>query len=229
MTTARPNDHLAPGAPGGDRKSKRDTIVEAAARLIRTEGVHAASISGLIKESAASAGTIYHHFANKEALLDAMVDRVYAEITLPLATGDWRHELRTRSFSVREVLHRHPWALPFLESRRTPGPANMAYHDANIGCMRAAGFTAAQASQAYSVLDAFVYGFLLQELSLPFESGTEAVAMVTDEPFGDLLADYPHMAWFVSEVILQPGYSYDREFEPGLDLVIDGIAKAVSG
>ena len=211
------------------RKLTPESVVNAALAMADHRGIVALTMRGLAKQLGVEAMSLYHHFANKEALLDAMVDRVYAEITLPLATGDWRHELRTRSLSVREVLHRHPWALPFLESRRTPGPANMAYHDANIGCMRAAGFTAAQASQAYSVLDAFVYGFLLQELSLPFESGTEAVAMVTDEPFGDLLADYPHMAWFVSEVILQPGYSYEREFEPGLDLVIDGIAKAVSG
>ena len=104
-----------------------------------------------------------------------------------------------------------------------PGPANLAYHEANIACLRAAGFTPKQVAHAYAIVDAFVYGFVLQEATLPFESGDEAAAMIEQDAFGEALASYPNMVWFTQEVILVSGYSFTREFEPGLDLVLDGI------
>lgn len=205
-------------------KLSPDAVVTSAVELADARGIEALTMRGLARQLGVEAMSLYHHFASKDALLDAMVDRVYGEIVLPSATGDWREELRRRSVSVREVLHRHPWALPLMESRRAPGAANLAYHDANIACLRAAGFTPAQVAHAYAVLDAFVYGFALQEATLPFDSGEEAAAMIREGGFGPALTAYPSMVWFAEEVILAPGYSFAREFEAGLDLVLDGIA-----
>lgn len=201
-----------------------DSVVGAALAVADKQGIEGLTMRGLAGELGVGAMSLYHHFSGKEALLDAMVDRVYGEIQLPAATGDWREELRRRSVSVRSVLRRHPWALPLMESRRAPGPATLAYHDANIACLRAAGFAPSHVAHAYAVLDAFVYGFVLQESTLPFDSGPEAAAMISEEPFGAALDAWPNMAWFAQQVVLAPGYAFDREFEPGLDLVLDGIA-----
>ena len=210
------------------RKLTPQAVVTTALALADRHGLEALTMRGLARELGVEAMSLYHHFASKDALLDAMVDRVYAAILLPEASGQWRAELRRRSVSVREVLHAHPWALPLMESRRAPGPANLAYHEANIACLRAAGFTPEQVAHAYAIVDAFVYGFALQEATLPFESGDEAAAMIREGGFGEGLADQPHMVWFTEQVILEPGYSFAREFEPGLDLVLDGIQSRLS-
>ena len=210
------------------RKLTPQAVVTTALALADRHGLEALTMRGLAKELGVEAMSLYHHFAGKDALLDAMVDRVYAAILLPEASGQWRAELRRRSVSVRQVLHAHPWALPLMESRRAPGPANLAYHEANIACLRAAGFTPEQVAHAYAIVDAFVYGFVLQEATLPFESGDEAAAMIEQDAFGEALASYPNMVWFTQEVILGPGYSFTREFEPGLDLVLDGIQSRLS-
>ena len=210
------------------RKLTPQAVVTTALALADRHGLEALTMRGLARELGVEAMSLYHHFAGKDALLDAMVDRVYAAILLPEASGQWRAELRRRSVSVRQVLHAHPWALPLMESRRAPGPANLAYHEANIACLRAAGFTPEQVAHAYAIVDAFVYGFVLQEATLPFESGDEAAAMIEQDAFGEALASYPNMVWFTQEVILGPGYSFTREFEPGLDLVLEGIQSRLS-
>ena len=205
-------------------KLTREAVVAAAVALADADGIDGLTMRSLARHLGVEAMSLYHHVANKDALLDAMVDVVYGEVTLPLAGRPWRAELRRRSESVRDTLLRHPWALPLMESRRAPGAANLAYHDANIACLRSAGFTPAQVAHAYAVLDAFTYGFVLQALTLPFDSGDEAATMIREGGFGSEVAAYPNMVWFAQEVILAPGYSFDREFAPGLELVLDGIA-----
>ena len=76
--------------------------------------------------------------------------------------------MRQRAISAREVLARHPWAIGLMESRTAPGPATLRHHDAVIGCLREAGFSIAMAAHAFSALDSYIYGFALQQASLPF-------------------------------------------------------------
>ena len=205
------------------RKLTLQAVVDGAVAMADRDGIAKLTMRALARELGVEAMSIYHHVDGKEGLLDAMVDRVYAEIDPPAPDRDWRQEMRRRSASVRAALHRHPWALPLMESRRAPGPASLAYHDANIACLRAAGMSPAEVAQAYAVIDAFVYGFVLQELMLPFDSGEQAAEMVSGEPYGPVLGDYPHMVWFAQEVVMAPGYSFEREFAPGLDLVLAGL------
>ncbi len=202
----------------------RAVVIETAVAMADAHGLDGVTMRSLAGQLGVEAMSLYHHVPGKEALLDGMVDLVYGEIELPAADGQWRTGLRRRSESVRAVLRRHPWALPLMESRHTPGPANLAYHEANIACLRAAGFTPAEVAHAYAIVDAFVYGFVLQETTLPFDTGEQAAAMVTDAPMGQLIAAYPNMAWFTEHVVLAPGYSFEREFAPGLELLLDGIA-----
>lgn len=202
----------------------RERLLDAAVARADAHGIEGLTMRGLAAELGVEAMSLYHHIAGKDALLDGIVDRVYQQIESPPADGAWQEGLRRRSRSVRAALLRHPWALPLMESRRTPGPATLAYHDANIACLRAAGFSPTQVAHAYAVLDAYVYGFVLQETSLPFDSGEQAVDLLAPEQMGRFIAAHPNMAWFVEHVVRAPGYSFDREFEPGLELVLAGLA-----
>jgi len=201
----------------------RERVLDAAVAMADAQGLDRLTMRSLAGELGVEAMSLYHHVPGKDALLDGMVDLVYREIELPDTAAPWRESLCRRSVSVRATLGRHPWALPLMESRRTPGPATLAYHDANIACLRGAGFTPRQVAHAYAVLDAFVYGFVLQETTLPFDNGEQAAEMVVAEPIGALMAAYPNMAWFAEHVVAEPGYSFEREFAPGLELVLDGL------
>ena len=113
------------------------------------------------------------HLPNMEAFIGAMVDLVFSEIDLPPAGADWKTAIRQRCSSARTVLARHPWAAPLMESRTSPGPATLQHHDAVLGCLRGGGFSIEMTAHAYALIDAFVYGFALQEASLPATAGDE--------------------------------------------------------
>jgi len=134
--------------------------------------------------------------------------------------------MRRRAISAREVLSRHRWATGLMESRTTPGPATLRHHDAVIGTLRAAGFSIELAAHAYSALDSYIYGFALQEASLPFDTAEET-AQVTQAIMKQFSSgEYPHLTEMTVEHILQPGYDYGNEFEFGLDLILDGLERA---
>jgi Tetracyclin repressor-like, C-terminal domain len=112
-----------------------------------------------------------------------------------------------------------------MESRRRPGPATLAHHDAVLGCLRRAGFSVPLAAHAYSVLDSYIYGFALNEQSLPFDTSDE-VAEVGKSMLEQFPAeDYPHLTEFIVEHALKPGYDYGNEFEFGLDLILDSLER----
>jgi len=204
----------------------RERVLQAAMELADREGVGSLSMRRLGKELGVEAMSLYHHAAGgKQALLDGMVDLVFGEIELPAADGDWKAAMRRRAVSAREVLGRHPWAIALMESRRTPGPANLRHHDAVLGCLRRAGFPVALTAHAYSILDAYIYGFALQEASLPFDT-PEETAEVASEIMDGFAADaYPHLTELAVEHVLQPGYDYGDEYAFGLELILDGLER----
>src|SRR5688572_26716274 len=203
----------------------RARVVTEAVALADDDGLAALSMRALAGRLGVEAMSLYHHVANKDALLDAMVDVVFGEIYLPLVGGDWRAELRTRSVSGRAVLTRHRWAIGLMDSRRTPGPETLAHHDAVIGCLRRGGFGLVQTGTAFALLDAHLYGFMLQELSLPFEGSEELAALGAELLGPEVRAAYPHFAAFADGRALQPGYAFGDEFEVGLDLVLDALER----
>ena len=140
-----------------------DEVVAEAVAHADDHGLPALSIPALAARLGVEAMSLDLHVADKEALLDAMVDAVVGEIHLPLVGHDWRGQLRARSVSGRTVLTRHRWALGIMGSRRTPGRATLAHHDALIECLRRAGFGLAETSTAVALLDAHLYGFVLAE------------------------------------------------------------------
>ena len=210
----------------GRQPLTRERVLDTALRLADQGGLEALSMRKLGQALGVEAMALYYHFANKERVLDGIVDLVFGEIDVPAIGGDWKAAMRRRAISVRDALARHRWAIGLMESRTNPGPANLRHHDAVIGCLRAAGFDMAMAAHAYSALDAYIYGFALTKMNLPFESTTDIAEMAETmlEPFP--LGEYPNLADFISEHAMKPGYDFGDEFEYGLDVILDGLDRA---
>ncbi|KRF37660.1 TetR/AcrR family transcriptional regulator C-terminal domain-containing protein [Nocardioides sp. Soil805] len=204
----------------------RDGIVDAAVAVADVGGLTAVSMRNVGRQVGAEAMSLYHHIAGKEELLDALADWAFARITLPGPDESWRDAMAVRAASARAVLLAHPWALGLLESRRHPGPALLHHHDAVIGCLRGAGFPVVLAAHAFSVLDAYVYGFVLTELNLPMGAGEDAEAFATG--LGLAAEDYPHLVEMMTEQVVGGTYAYADEFDYGLDLVLDGLEERLA-
>jgi AcrR family transcriptional regulator len=206
----------------------RERVVEAALAIADADGLGALTIRSLASELGVKPMSVYYHVAGKDEILAALVDVVFGEIELPVPGRAWRPEMERRAHSAREVLARHRWAIGLLESRPDPGPANLRHHDTVLATLLAGGFSPEMTAHAYALLDSYVYGFALQEASLPFE-GRESVGDVAG-PILELMAAgaYPHLAQMATTYYLQPGYDFGDEFRFGLDLILDGLEAAVS-
>ena len=206
----------------------RERVLAAAIDLADRDGIASLSMRKLAQELGVEAMSLYHHVANKDAILDGLIDLVFGEIDLPMGEADWKAAMRRRAISAREVLRRHPWATGLMESRSTPGPATLRHHDAVLGILRNAGFPLELAAHAYSLLDSYIYGFALQETSLPFNT-PEETAEVAQTMMAEFPADaYPHLTEITVEHVLQPGYSYANEYLFGLNLILDGLEQALA-
>jgi AcrR family transcriptional regulator len=204
----------------------RQRVLGAAVALADRGGVRSLSMRKLAHELGVEAMSLYHHVANKDDILDGIVDVVFSEIELPSGDPDWKAAMRQRAISAREALLRHPWATGLMESRSTPGPATLRHHDAVLGILRTAGFSVELAAHAFSVLDSYIYGFALQEANLPFDT-PEETAEVAQAIMAEFPAEeYPHLTEMTVEHVLQPGYDYGNEFLFGLDLILDGLDRA---
>jgi AcrR family transcriptional regulator len=198
-------------------------VLRQALALADSEGIDALSMRRLGRELDAGAMSLYHHVANKEELLDGMVDLVFAEIHLPERGGDWQAAMRARAGSVRDVLARHPWAISLMESRTTPGPANLRHREAVTAVLRVAGFSVRMAAHANWLIDSYVYGFILQEVSLPF-SGADELAEMTSTTYLPQLPpeQYPYLHESAAQ-LMEGGYDPGEEFAYGLGLILDAL------
>ncbi len=203
----------------------RERVLQTALELADQGGLESLSMRKLGQALGVEAMAVYYHFANKERVLDGIVDLVFAEIELPQAGAEWKPAMRQRAISVRDALLRHRWAIGLMESRTNPGPANLRHHDAVIGCLRAAGFDMAATATAYSLLDSYIYGFALTRMNLPFEDTSDIVEMSETmlAPFAP--GEYQNLADFITEHAMLPGYDYADEFEYGLDVILDGLER----
>jgi len=212
-----------------DRKRSRlnrAKVLQAAIELADEIGIEALTIRKLADRLDVGAMTIYHHVPSKEEIIDGMVEIVFAEIRKPQVDVDWKTAMRQRCISARRVLNRHPWAAPLMESRPSPGPANLSHHDAVIGTLRNGGLSIEMTAHAYAILDSFVYGFAFEEATLP-ATGGEGFAEIAEQIAAHFPSDeYPHLAELTFEHVLKPGYDFGDSFEFGLDLIIDGLERA---
>ena len=204
----------------------RDRVLHGAMAVADAGGIASLTIRSLAAKLGVKPMSVYHHVANKDEILDGIVDLVFSEIELPSPDGDWRAEMRRRAVSARAVLRVHPWAIPLLQSRTNPGPATLRHHDAVIGALRAGGFSLAMVAHAYALMDSYVFGFALSEAALPI-NGPETVTEVADQMMHLFdPAQYPHLVEFTVGHVLKPGYDFGEEFEFGLGLVLDGLQRS---
>jgi AcrR family transcriptional regulator len=204
------------------RRLSKARVLEAAVALADEAGLEEFGMRRLAQELGVVPMALYRHVANKDELLDGMIDIVFSEIEVPSGDADWRSGLRRRAISAREALKRHSWAIGLMETA-SPGPANLRNHNAVMGCLREAGFSFQTAIHAYSVQDAYIYGFAMQEKTLGFEAPRDA---------GDAARrraqtiraheDYPYLAEIAAK-LSETGYDPAVEFAWGLDLILDGL------
>jgi len=206
----------------------RDRVLRTALALADEHGLDSLSMRKLGQALGVEAMSLYHHVANKEDLIDGMIDLVFAEIELPLDEPDWRSAMRARAHSVRQALARHRWANGLMESRSTPGAATLRHHDEVIGTLRRAGFPIALVAHAFSALDSYIYGFAMQERALPFETPEETAELAQAILSRFPVSEYPHLAELTFQHVLQPGYDYRAEFSYGLELLLDGLAQSLA-
>jgi AcrR family transcriptional regulator len=206
-----------------------DRIIDAAVRVADRGGVVGVSMRNVGKELGVEAMSLYHHVDGKDALLDALTDWVFTRFELPDPQQPWRSAMTDRAASARRTLSQHPWALGLIESRRSPGPALLRDHDNVLACLRSNGFSVPMAAHAFSAIDAYVYGFVLTEVNLPFEPGESAEQFV--EEIADMLPadEYPFLVELIGEQVAGRDYSYGDEFDFGLGLILDGLERCQEG
>lgn len=202
----------------------RERVLEAALHLADESGLEALTMRSLGKALGVEAMSLYNHVAGKDDILDGIVERVLDEIVLPSPDADWKQAMRDRAESARQVFTRHPWAIGLLEARAQNSSAQrLDYYDRILGALRGAGFPNQLAMRGFSVLDAYLYGFILQERSLAFDD-----AAGLEEVGADLLrqmADaYPHLT-AVTRDVMASGYDFAAEFRFGLDLILDALER----
>lgn len=203
----------------------RVLIVEAAVSLADQSGIQAITMRKLAQQLGVEAMSLYNHIANKEALLDAMVERVIEAMAVPDPQQDWQQELRRWVYSTYQVLNKHPWATLMIISRMNVGPAMLKQINASLGCLVEAGFTHAQADHARTSLSSFLYGFIMQEQNFPIQPDAFAESA---EAFLPQLpeAQYPYMRALAMDVI-EGRFSGVNELAFGLDLILDGLASSL--
>ncbi|MGH3330045.1 MAG: TetR/AcrR family transcriptional regulator C-terminal domain-containing protein [Nocardioidaceae bacterium] len=201
----------------------RERVLRAAVALADQSGIDSLTMRRLGQELGVEAMSLYNHVANKNDILDGIVDLVLGDIEIPPEGTHWKTAMRERAISAHEVLLAHPWAAILVMSRFNIGPGMTRYLDATFGRLREGGFSVQGALDAWNTLDSHLYGFTLQQLNLPFEA--REARQVSADVLGQLPADeYPHVVEVITE-IMQTGR--EEDFELGLDLILDGLERTL--
>lgn len=213
----------------------RERVLRAATALADASGVEALTMRRLAQDLGVEAMSLYHHVANKEEILDGIVDAVVAEIIDEAGTvgpaDTWKETMRARILAARRVMLRHPWAPRVIESRVNMSVSMVQYFDTMLATFRQGGFSYDLAHHALHALGSRALGFT-QEL---FDPGADTAAgEATEAAFAQVAANAPHLVEMLAEIAhdgpdLTLGWCDDQtEFEFGLDLLLDGLDRSVA-
>lgn len=215
----------------------RERVLDAAINLADTGGMGAVTMRKLAQELGVEAMSLYYHVANKDQLLDGMVEQIVGEINSavealdPASNGeDWKRAMRRRILAAREILLQHPWAPGVIETRTSMSPAMVRYFDSLLGLFRQGGFSYDLAHHAMHALGSRALGFT-QELFEPDDA--ETTDADTTEMFEAMADQFPHMVGMMAEISHDDpdstiGWCDDQtEFEFGLDLLLDGLDRTL--
>ena len=212
-----PSEETSPRPP-----LTRERILHAAVDLADREGLGALTMRRLGAELGVEAMALYKHVANKEEILDEIVELVIGEIDVPRDEADWKRAMRRRAISARQVLSRHSWAIGLLEARGAMGPTAMRYLDTILGNLRSAGFSIENAAHAFWLLDSYVYGHVVQETSLSLSTSDETTGSTRSNLEEATMDEFPHLLE-IGEHAMRSGFSLETEFEFGLELILDAL------
>jgi AcrR family transcriptional regulator len=200
----------------------RELVLGEAMALVDAEGLAALTIRLLATRLGVKPMALYHHVASKDALLDGLIEQVFTEMALPTPDGNWRDELARRSRSVRAVLIAHPWAIHLLDSRTsTARPATLLHHEAVLSTLHSAGCSTNVAIRAYGLLDSYVYGFVLQEVSMPAVGHPDGLMPGDLNP---LMYPRLHAA---AAAMSSANATFADGFDDGLEIVLRAIGELV--
>jgi AcrR family transcriptional regulator len=204
----------------------RERILGAALELADEAGVEALTMRRLGDELGFEAMSLYRHVANKDDLLDGMLDLVLAEWRLPDAAGDWAEAIRSSACSVHDALRRHGWSARLLMTGGHIRPMRLRYMDSLLGRLAAAGFDAEATYHVYHLLDGYIFGFSLWEIAyttIPMDSESVSRLMQTI-PW----ESYPHLAAHRDQHMSDGPHREASAFEVGLDLMLDGLRESLA-
>ena len=205
----------------------RERILRAAVALADDGGVESISMRKIAEELDVVPMALYRHVANKDELLDRMVDVVVGEIDPPETGVDWKTAMRRRILSARRALLRHPWASRVIESRGDPTPAVIEYMDQMMGLFLAGGFSIELTHHAMHAMGSRMLGFS-QEL---FDDSADVDPAVEADMWRAMADRYPNIAQLVEIVmhdeatVVGAGCDDQFEFEFALDLMLDGLER----
>jgi AcrR family transcriptional regulator len=211
------------------RPLSKERVLKAALALADEGGIEALSMRKLADELGVKAMSLYNHVANKDDLLDGILDGVWGEIALPSAEADWKTQVREIAISAHETLVRHPWASG-LEPHRQPGPARFRYGDSLLGAFRNAGFSADVTYHAYHIIESYILGFTFQVLSYQNVDLETFGPVVESFMRGDLAAEYPHFTEHARQH-MDPDHDHGgvNGYELGLDLILNSLEQLRDG
>lgn len=201
----------------------RERILRAAIKLADRQGLEALSMRKLATTLKVEAMSLYNHVANKDELLDGMVDTVIGEITLPTRDGDWKAALRARATSALAVMTVHPWAPMLILSRISAGPNMLGYIEATLATLREAGFTWFETDRAWNAMDNYIYAFTLQQQNFPVNPEEYASAAAGYLPMLPAHV-YPYMHEMTARVA-DGSHDGTLDFSFGLELILDGLER----
>jgi AcrR family transcriptional regulator len=201
----------------------RERVLRAAITLADEGGIEALSMRKLAKELGVEAMSLYNHVANKDDVLDGIVDAAWSEIVMSTGEADWKTEIRETAISAHETLLRHPWASG-LWMRQKPGPARLRYGDSLLGCLRNAGFSKNLTYHGYHIIESYIMGYTFQVLSVRAVDTEQFEDIAASFVRGEFSAEYPH---FTEHAVQHINADHDdvSAYELGLDLLLDGLEK----
>jgi AcrR family transcriptional regulator len=226
--------------PSRERRAplSRERVLETAVDIADEGGIDALTMRHLAEALGVEAMSLYYHVANKEAVLDGIVDVIVDEINQavsqvdrPTAEDDWKVAMRTRILTARDVLLEHRWAPEVMESRTKVSPGVIGYFDGLLGIFRGGGFSYDLAHHALHALGSRALGFT-QELFEPEDDSGDEESMEMLEQMAD---QFPYLVGMLAEVVHDDpsstlGWCDDQvEFEFGLDLILDGLDRLRTG
>jgi len=202
----------------------RDRILRAALELVDDGGIDSLTMRKLGQALGFEAMSLYNHVANKDDVIDGILDLVLAEGELPSPSGNWDRAVRASAVSVHAALRRHPWASAVVMAPGRLRPARLRYMDSLLGRIREAGFSAETTYHAYHVLDGHIFGFSLWEASHSY-SDADASEMIAAFERTITADEYPYLREHGEQHFAEGPHQDVSAFEFGLDLILDGLKK----